>query len=90
MTFLSSIGAPVVTTDAFSNFSFFAASCTNTGGLALVLDRRVAGQPRDDLRVPVVGEVREQRLADLALVVVQQEVDVLGVVERAVRRPGSR
>ena len=47
----------------------------------LDLDRLVALEPRDDLRVRLVGEEGPERLSHLALVVVEQELDPLGVVE---------
>ena len=46
-------------------------------------DRRVADEARHHLRVRVVDDERAQPLANLSLVVVQEEVDPRRVVERA-------
>ena len=56
------------------------------GGRTLALYRRVPLEARDHLGVLIVDDERAQGLADLALVVVQQEVDPLGVVQRALGR----
>ena len=53
------------------------------GERALVVDRQVAGEAHDDRRVALVVEERPLRAADRPGVVEQQEVDPVGVVERA-------
>ena len=55
------------------------------GCLALVFDRRVPTEARHELGVAIGREVREERLADVPLVVMEQELHVRGVVERAFR-----
>ncbi len=51
------------------------------GRNAFVLDRLVAVESRHHLRMTVVDEERVQGLADLALVVMDEEVGVRGIVE---------
>ncbi len=63
---------------------------TKSADAALVLDRGVARQARDDLRVRSSGKFARSGLRMLALVVVEQEVDVRLVVEGALARPGLR
>ena len=49
----------------------------------LLLDGQVAGEPNDEHGMTLVGEIGEQRLADLALVVVQQELQTPRVADRS-------
>ena len=86
----SRIDAPVVTVVALSNCSLLGFALRLRRGRAFLVERLVAEQARDHLRVRGVGEEAEQRLADVAGVVVEQELDPLGVVERALARAGSR
>ncbi len=62
----------------------FGAGGDEVCGLDFVLDRLIAEQARDHLRVPLVGEDPEQRLTDVVRVVVQQEVEIFRVVDRAI------
>ena len=88
---LESTAAPVVTVCGPGSFSFFASRCTSSDAEPSLLDRRVPRQPGDDLRVRLVEDDRAQRLPDLALVVVEEELHVRRVVEGALRsRDGER
>ena len=88
--FLRSTGAPVVVSVACASSSLSVAFVDEVGSLPLVLDRLVPDESGDHLGVAIVDEERSQRLADLALVVVDQEVGVRRVVEHSLFRRDAR